>query len=137
MNFAHFVDAQSRCYEAAKAELAAGAKRAHWMWFVFPQLAGLGRSEMARRFGLGSIDEARRYAAHPLLGPRLRECVDLVLAVEGKTAREIFGAPDDVKFRSCLTLFARATGDARFAAALARYYEGREDPLTVALLADG
>src|ERR1700743_3170395 len=92
-----FVDAQAPHMAAVRAELGAGHKRTHWMWFVFPQLRGLGRSAMAHRFGLASRDEAAAYLAHPVLGPRLRECIELVLAVRGRTAHEIFGSPDDPK----------------------------------------
>ena len=132
-----FVDAQAPHIEQAKAELAAGRKRTHWMWFVFPQLRGLGRSEMARRYGLASRAEAAAYLAHPVLGPRLRACVELVLAVDGRSAHEIFGSPDDLKLRSCLTLF-RELDDAGgvFARALAKYFDGAPDPATLQLLAD-
>lgn len=121
-------------------ELAAGEKASHWMWFIFPQLRGLGASTTARRFAISGLVEARAYLAHPVLGSRLRECTRLLLAVERRTAQEIFGSPDDLKLRSCLTLFARAAPDppARedqvFGAALARYYRGEPDPLTLELL---
>ncbi|MGH8229969.1 MAG: DUF1810 domain-containing protein [Steroidobacteraceae bacterium] len=105
-----FVDAQERIYAQARAELAAGRKRSHWMWFIFPQLRGLGHSPTSREFGIASLEEARAYLAHPLLGARLLECTQLVDAVEDRTAREIFGSPDDLKFRSCMTLFAEASG---------------------------
>lgn len=135
-----FVDAQEGCYGRVLAELAAGEKTSHWMWFIFPQLKGLGVSPTARRFGIAGLEEARAYLAHPLLGTRLRECTRLVLAVEGRTAHEIFGSPDDLKLRSCLTLFAHAVAsppareDELFGAALARYYRGEPDPLTLRLL---
>lgn len=107
------------------------------MWFVFPQHRALGRSERAVRYGLGSLDEARAYLSHPVLGERLHECTRLVLANEGRTAHEIFGSPDDLKFRSSMTLFARAAPvEAMFREALAKYYGGEEDPLTVELLKD-
>lgn len=125
------MEAQDGCYAAVLAELRAGRKRTHWMWFIFPQLRALGRSETAQRFGLADLDEARAYAEHEVLGPRLRECVGLANAVSGRTAREIFGTPDDLKFRSCLTLFLRATGEPAFREALQRYYDGAEDPLTL------
>jgi uncharacterized protein (DUF1810 family) len=121
-------------------ELAAGGKTSHWMWFIFPQLRGLGMSATARRFGLSGLEEARAYLAHPLLGARLRECTRLVLAVEGRSAHEIFGSPDDLKLRSCLTLFAQAVApspapDTRvFGEALAKYYGGEPDPRTLELL---
>ena len=138
-----FLEAQRHCYARVLEELAAGEKTSHWMWFVFPQLKGLGRSATARRFGLAGLEEARAYLAHPQLGERLRECTRMVLAVEGRTAHEIFGSPDDLKLRSCLTLFAAAVpapakhADRVFSAALARYYGGEPDPLTVQLLASG
>lgn len=135
-----FAEAQAGCYSRVLAELAAGEKTSHWMWFIFPQLEGLGASTTARRFGISGLEEARAYLAHPLLGVRLRECTRLVLAVEGRTAHEIFGSPDDLKLRSCLTLFAPAVsspparGDELFGAALARFYRGEPDPLTLRLL---
>lgn len=131
-----FVAAQEPVYAQVLAELRAGAKRSHWMWFVFPQIAGLGFSAMAQRYAIGSLDEARAYLAHPVLGPRLRDCVRLVLAVQGRDAHGIFGSPDDVKFRSSLTLFARAAPDeALFREALDTYYGGAEDAATLAKLA--
>jgi uncharacterized protein (DUF1810 family) len=130
-----FVDAQNPVYDQVCAELRRGRKGSHWMWFVFPQLEGLGRSAMARRFGIGSREEARAYLQHPVLGPRLRECTRLVLEVEGRTIAEILGCPDDMKFRSAMTLFARATADNRsFLDALTRYFSGQPDPATLALL---
>ena len=130
-----FVEAQAGRIADAMAELRAGRKRTHWMWFVFPQLRGLGHSQMAHHFGIASRDEAAAYLAHPVLGPRLRECVELVLAVRGRTAHEIFGSPDDLKLCSSMTLFARATDDNEdFVALLDRYYFGQEDRLTVARL---
>jgi len=129
-----FVDAQDRVYRQVCAELAAGRKSSHWMWFVFPQLKGLGRSATAQRFGIASKAEAQAYWAHPVLGPRLAQCTELALAVEGRSAHEIFGPPDDLKFRSCMTLFAQATGEPVFARALERYFEGRPDPGTLELL---
>lgn len=133
--FEDFVAAQRPVYDTVIAELAGGRKQSHWMWFIFPQLRALGRSPMAHRFGLVDLDEARAYAVHPLLGDRLRQCVDLVLAIQGSTAHDIFGSPDDLKFRSCLTLFGRATGESMFEEGLARYYGGEEDPLTLRALA--
>ena len=117
-----------------KAELASGAKRSHWMWFVFPQLRDLGRSPMAERYGIASLAEARAYWEHPVLGPRLRECVDLLLRIEGRTAHQIFGSPDDLKLRSSLTLFERAVPEEPvFGRALERYFAGERDPLTLAM----
>ena len=129
-----FVDAQRGVYPQVCAELAAGCKRSHWMWFVFPQLKELGRSATAQHYGIASLAEAQAYWAHPLLGPRLRECTDLVLAVDGRSAHEIFGPPDDLKFRSCMTLFAQATGERLFTRALEKYFRGEVDPRTIELL---
>lgn len=127
-----FVEAQAGSYGQALAELRAGRKRSHWMWFVFPQIAGLGSSPMARRYAIGSLAEARAYLAHPVLGERLLDCTRAVNAFEGRSANAIFGAPDDVKFRSCLTLFDRAGPDRpEFSRALAAFFEGRPDPLTL------
>jgi len=126
-----FIDAQERVIARVREELKAGAKKSHWMWFIFPQVAGLGHSETARRYAIASLEEARAYAAHPVLGPRLRECVKLVSATQGKSAQAIFGTPDDLKFRSSLTLFSRATGDAVFRQALEKFYNGEEDEETV------
>jgi uncharacterized protein (DUF1810 family) len=130
-----FVDAQDPVWPQVTAELARGAKASHWMWFVFPQLRALGRSATAQRYGLASTDEARAYWQHPVLGPRLAQCTALVLAVEGRTARQVFGPPDDLKFCSSMTLFERvAPEQPAFAQALDRYFAGRRDPLTTALL---
>ena len=133
--FEHFVEAQDRIYSAVLAELAAGNKRTHWMWFIFPQLRALGRSERAIRYGLADLDEAKAYLAHPVLGERLIECTRLVNDVDGKSVHEIFGSPDDMKFRSSMTLFSRAAPEERvFRHALDKYHGGDEDPLTVELL---
>jgi uncharacterized protein (DUF1810 family) len=130
-----FVDAQDRVYETVLAELRNGAKRSHWIWFVFPQLRGLGHSATAVRFGISSLDEARAYVAHPVLGPRLRECARLVARIDGRSADEIFGWPDTLKVRSSMTLFAQATDDdTEFRAVLDEFYNGEEDPATVELL---
>jgi uncharacterized protein (DUF1810 family) len=130
-----FVDAQSPQLAEAKAELAAGRKRTHWMWYVFPQLRGLGRSETARHFGLASRAEAAAYLAHPVLGPRLRDCVDILLGLEGRSAHDVFGSPDDLKLRSCLTLFRELEGAGSvFDRALRKYFDGVPDPATLALL---
>ena len=127
-----FVDAQEPVYEEALLELRHGRKRTHWMWFVFPQLASLGSSATAKHFGLHSVEEARAYLHHPVLGARLRECCEAVLAVEGRSAHEIFGSPDDLKWRSCLTLFELAApGEPVFARCLEKYYAGERDPLTL------
>ena len=130
-----FVDAQDRVYDTVLAELRNGAKRSHWIWFVFPQLRGLGHSPTAVRFGISSLDEARAYLAHPVLGPRLRECTRLVAAIDGRSVDQIFGWPDNLKVRSSMTLFARATDDnAEFRAVLDKFYDGEDDPATVELL---
>ena len=133
-NLQRFVSAQDPIFDRVRGELARGRKTSHWMWFIFPQIAGLGFSAMSQRFAIGSLDEARLYLAHPVLGPRLRECVGLVLAVEGKTAFEIFGDPDEAKLRSCLTLFHAAGGEDLFARALEKYFGGSPDPATLELL---
>jgi uncharacterized protein (DUF1810 family) len=126
-----FAQAQAPVYDAVRAEIAAGDKRSHWMWFVFPQLRALGRSATARHFGLADAAEARAYLGHPVLGPRLRECCALLLAVRGRTLHRIFGSPDDLKLRSCMTLFeAAAPQEPVFAAVLDRYCDGVRDPLT-------
>lgn len=131
-----FVDAQDRVYDTVVDELRNGRKRSHWIWFVFPQLSGLGRSPTAQQYGLSSLDEARAYLAHQVLGPRLRECTRLVAQIEGRSVEEIFGWPDDLKVRSCMTLFASATHDnADFRAVLDKFYGGEDDPVTAELLA--
>ncbi|MDN8615163.1 DUF1810 domain-containing protein [Variovorax ginsengisoli] len=132
-----FVEAQELVYDAVCRELRAGRKTSHWMWFVFPQLRVLGRSATARFFGLADLAEAQAYAAHPVLGPRLVECSELVLAASGRSAHEIFGTPDDLKLRSCMTLFELATAAPVFARVLDRLYAGERDPLTLAALGDG
>jgi uncharacterized protein (DUF1810 family) len=130
-----FVEAQDRVYETVLAELRNGAKRSHWIWFVFPQLRGLGRSGTAQHYGISGLDEARAYLAHPVLGPRLRECTQLVVAIDGRSVNEIFGWPDNLKVCSSMTLFARATDDnIEFRAVLDKFYGGVEDNATVELL---
>jgi len=134
-NLQRFVKAQNRVYETVRAELQQGRKRSHWMWFIFPQIAGLGHSTMAQRYAISSLQEAKAYLEHASLGPRLRECVRLVMNVEGRSAHEILGSPDDLKFRSCLTLFAKAAPEDRlFRDALIKYFDGQDDPLTLAQL---
>jgi uncharacterized protein (DUF1810 family) len=130
-----FVNAQDGTYERALAELRAGRKRTHWMWFIFPQLRGLGSSATAQYYGLSSLDEARAYLAHAVLGPRLGTCAQALLDLAGPSLHEIFGSPDDLKFGSSMTLFALADGtaDCVFRRALARYCDGRLDERTVAL----
>jgi uncharacterized protein (DUF1810 family) len=129
-----FVEAQAPVYERVLGELTAGRKQSHWMWFVFPQLKALGRSATAQFYGLDDLAEAQSYCAHPVLGPRLNECVLAVLEVPSKTAHEIFGSPDDLKFCSCLTLFERVSPDECFGVALECFYGGRRDEKTKALL---
>ncbi len=130
-----FVVAQVPIYERVRAELAAGVKASHWMWFIFPQLRGLGHSAMAEHFGLAGRAEAESYLAHPMLGARLRECTRLVLGVRNKTPHEIFGTPDDLKFHSSMTLFAAvAREEPLFRQALDRYFGGRRDTLTEQIL---
>ncbi|HKW58080.1 MAG TPA: DUF1810 domain-containing protein [Candidatus Acidoferrum sp.] len=127
-----FVTAQQDCIGEVLQELKEGHKRSHWMWFVFPQIKGLGLSSTARHFAIGSREEAAAYLAHPLLGTRLRKCTQLVIVVEGRSLRQILGAPDDLKFRSCMTLFAQATSDNQvFLDALKKCCGGESDPLTL------
>jgi uncharacterized protein (DUF1810 family) len=141
-----YVLAQDPVFTSVCAELTAGRKQSHWMWFIFPQLQGLGSSPMAARYAIGSLEEAGAYLAHPLLGERLRLCTQLVNHVEGRNAQAIFGYPDCLKFRSCMTLFARAAAEAPgtrpaatdrdrvFGEALGKYFAGEADPLTRELL---
>jgi uncharacterized protein (DUF1810 family) len=130
-----FVAAQDPVYEAIRTELRSGRKKTHWMWFVFPQIAGLGFSPMARKFGISSLAEAAAYLSHPLLGSRLAECTGLVNVVEERPIEQIFGYPDDLKFRSSMTLFAHATSDNRlFLEALKKYFGGEFDAETLARL---
>ncbi len=128
-----FLDAQNEggTYERALTELRAGRKTSHWMWFLFPQIEGLGRSPMAQRYAIGSAAEARAYLAHPVLGPRLRECAEALLEVEGRSAEQILGPVDALKLRSSMTLFAPVASDDLFQRVLDRYYGGVPDPETV------
>lgn len=129
-----FLSAQAPVIDAVRAELRAGRKRSHWTWFVFPQLKGLGVSATAQHYGIASLQEARAYLAHPVLGARLRECCELMLAVPGRSAHDILGSPDDLKFRSCVTLFALAApAEALFRRCLDRFCAGAPDPRTLAL----
>lgn len=131
-NLRRFVEAQTPVFEAVLRELRNGRKTSHWMWFVFPQIAGLGFSAMAQRYALVSLEEARAYLAHPMLGPRLGECVTVLLDLESGSAHAIFGSPDDMKLHSCLTLFAAAAPDEPlFGQALECFFEGRPDPATL------
>jgi uncharacterized protein (DUF1810 family) len=131
-NLQRFVDAQASVYEEVRRELQAGRKERHWMWFVFPQIAGLGQSSTSSRFAIASLEEARAYLVHPVLGPRLRECTKLALDVEERTARQIFGPIDEMKLRSSMTLFMTAAPDELlFFQCLERYFNGRPDPITL------
>lgn len=126
-----FVEAQAGMYEQVCAELRAGRKKSHWMWFVFPQIRGLGSSPMAVRYAISGMEEARAYLEHPVLGPRLRECAGIVCGVQGRTVEEIFGYPDDLKFHSSMTLFAKAAegseGNGVFGEAVEKYFGGEMD----------
>jgi uncharacterized protein (DUF1810 family) len=131
-NLRRFLDAQAPVYEQVCAELRNGRKLSHWMWFIFPQIRGLGRSSTAEHFAISSKTEAEEYLKHPILGPRLRECTQLVLDVRGRSLLDIFGTPDDMKFCSSMTLFAHATPNNQiFTEALQSYCSGRFDPLTM------
>jgi uncharacterized protein (DUF1810 family) len=131
-NLERFVDAQAGVYDQALAELRAGRKRSHWMWFIFPQIAGLGQSDMARRYAIASTDEAAAYLAHPVLGPRLRTCAAAVAAHDDRPADAIFDYPDNLKFHSSMTLFADVAPDeAVFQTCLDRFFDGAGDPATL------
>jgi uncharacterized protein (DUF1810 family) len=135
-NLHRFLDAQEGIYATVLDELRAGRKSSHWIWFIFPQITGLGHSEMAQKFALGSLTEAKAYLQHPTLGPRLRACTQLVLDVDRRSAEEIFGYPDHLKFRSCMTLFLTAAADNTiFKDALLKYFDGKPDQLTLDILA--
>jgi uncharacterized protein (DUF1810 family) len=130
-----FVDAQNHCFEQVCRELCEGQKQSHWMWFIFPQLKGLGHSAMANRYAISSRQEAEAYLNHPILGPRLGHCTQLVLQVQARSIRQIFGTPDDLKFRSSMTLFASiATENEIFKEALQKYFAGISDQSTIDLL---
>jgi uncharacterized protein (DUF1810 family) len=130
-----FVDAQNPVYDKVCSELREGRKKTHWMWFVFPQIEGLGTSQLARKFAISSLAEAAAYLAHPILGPRLAECTRLVNLVEGRPIEEIFGYPDDLKFRSSMTLFAHSASDNDvFITAVQKYCKSEFDPVTLARL---
>jgi uncharacterized protein (DUF1810 family) len=135
LNLGRFVDAQERDYPSVLEELRAGQKRSHWIWYIFPQIEGLGGSPMSRTYAICSRDEAKAYSEHPVLGPRLRECTQLVVNVEGRSAEQIFPYPDNLKFRSCMTLFERSAADPTiFRAALLKYFAGKGDRLTLEIL---
>jgi len=134
-NLERFVDAQASSYDQVCGELRAGRKQSHWIWFIFPQMRGLGHSEMAHFYGISSREEAEAYLEHPLLGARLRECTGLVYEVEGRSVDQIFGYPDNLKFHSSMSLFASVAPDEPvFRQALQKYFGGELDPNTVALL---
>ena len=134
-NLQRFVDAQSSVFEQVCSELRQGQKRTHWMWFIFPQMKGLGHSQLASKFAISSREEAAAYLQHPILGPRLRECTRLVNRIEGRSVEQIFGYPDDLKFRSSMTLFADAASENEvFMDALQKYFGGEFDRLTLELL---
>jgi uncharacterized protein (DUF1810 family) len=136
-----YLDAQDEIYDQVVAELTNGSKRTHWMWFIFPQLAGLGRSAMTRQYAIRDLDQAQRYLADPILGPRLRQVIKLMIAQKAKSALEILGSPDDLKFRSCLTLFREAASEnsdrVLFGEALDQFYHGQADSRTLELLRSG
>lgn len=133
-----FVDAQQLQYQQALAELRSGRKRTHWMWFIFPQLQGLGRSAMAQRYAISGRAEAEAYLQHPLLGPRLLACTEAMLGHHRNSAQQILGSPDDLKFHSCMTLFAHVAPDsAQFEQALQAFFDGHPDPATLRLLSSG
>lgn len=130
-----FMAAQEGVYDVALAELRSGRKRSHWMWFIFPQLAGLGSSAMAQRYAITSIEETKAYLAHPVLGPRLIECARATLRIQGKTADEIFGTPDDLKLRSCATLFSQVSAEnSVFHQIISCYFDDKSDLRTLELL---
>ena len=130
-NLQRFVDAQSPIFDRVSSELRDGAKRSHWMWFIFPQIKGLGQSQLARKFAISSREEAKAYLEHPILGLRLIECTELVNLIEDRTIEQIFGYPDDLKFRSCMTLFANVSDNQIFTDALSKYFNGESDPSTL------
>ena len=134
-DLARFLSAQSGVYPQVLAELGAGQKRSHWIWFIFPQMKGLGVSSHSQFYGIGSLEEAKAYWRHPVLGPRLEECTILVNQIQKQPIERILGSPDDLKFRSSMTLFSRAARDtAVFTQALDKYFGGKPDLLTLELL---
>lgn len=131
-NLQRFVTAQERVFDQVLGELRAGCKMSHWIWFIFPQIRGLGRSPVSQEYAISHREEAKAYLQHPLLGSRLKNCTQLVLQVEGRSALDIFGSPDDMKFRSCMTLFAEVSpDDDLFQRALQKYFDGTPDRLTL------
>ncbi len=136
-DLARFVHAQERVYPTVLEELRSGSKRSHWMWFIFPQIEGLGASPTSVYYSIKSAEEARQYLAHPVLGPRLRECAQILLSLQDRSAEEVFGFPDDLKLKSCMTLFESVADDkAAFAAVLDSYFAGQRDPRTLTELSD-
>ncbi|MGK7896368.1 MAG: DUF1810 domain-containing protein [Xenococcus sp. (in: cyanobacteria)] len=134
-NLRRFIEAQDRCYESVLEELKFGQKRGHWMWYIFPQIKGLGRSAMAQKYAISSQEEAKAYSEHSILGLRLRECTQLVINIEGRSAKQIFHYPDNLKFRSCMTLFYySAIDNSIFRNALLKYFDGKPDHLTLDIL---
>lgn len=133
-----FVAAQDGVYERALAELSSGRKRSHWMWFIFPQIDGLGHSSTARSYAIKSLEEAKAYLAHPVLGARLEQCAETALDIDGRSVTEIFGYPDDVKLRSSMTLFAFISGtESVYEQVLEKFFSGHRDPLTLRMIAPG
>ena len=130
-NLQRFVDAQSPIFDQVSSELRDGVKRSHWMWFIFPQIKDLGQSQLTRKFAISSREEAKAYLEHPILGLRLIECTELVNLIEDRTIEQIFGYPDDLKFRSCMTLFANVSDNQIFVDALRKYFNGESDPSTL------
>lgn len=136
-NLQRFVEAQDSVIEQVKHELRSGRKQSHWMWFIFPQVAGLGKSQTARKYAISSREEAEAYLSHPVLGRRLRECTEITNTIERRTANEIFGSPDDLKFRSSMTLFDAVAADSTpFRTALKRYYDNEPDEKTIDFLSE-
>ena len=134
-NLERFITAQEKVYPTVIEELITGTKISHWMWFIFPQVDGLGRTEIAKRYAIKSLDEAKAYIAHPLLGTRLQECIELVLDIDGKTANAVFGSPDDLKFKSSMTLFLVAAPHIDlFQRVINKYYDGQQDKVTIEIL---
>jgi len=134
-NLSRFTSAQEGIFENVLAELRSGQKRTHWMWFIFPQIDGLGHSSTTRYYSIKSKNEARNYLDHPVLGARLVKCAELLLAIDGKSVTDIFGFPDDIKLKSCMTLFATVAGpDSVFAHVLEKYFDGQQDEKTISLL---
>jgi uncharacterized protein (DUF1810 family) len=134
-NLIRFVQAQEDDYAQALAEIRGGRKRSHWMWYIFPQFDGLGHSSMSKRYSIKSLAEAEAYLRHPILGPRLVECCEAALGIEGRSAHDIFGSPDDIKLRSCATLFARVSpAGSVFESLLDQYFQGDRDDRTLRLM---